>query len=102
MYIDNEKKLQPKPAKKYKGTIDDIEQIRFIDEFHITAHVLKLTQDEVSTVLTITVYEYGGMVPFGKLRITNEQGTKLWKDEKFTEKTGISYHIACRIARHFI
>lgn len=84
----------------YEGCADgSIEKLQVVDERFYTAQVFRLTCKGAVTVFEIAIMEADKMIPYGKLRITNKDTGNLWEDKEFTEKTGITYHVACRIAR---
>lgn len=84
----------------YEGCVDGtIEKLCITKEEFYTAQVFRLTCKGAVTVFEIAIMEAGKIIPYRKLRITDKDTGNLWEDKEFTEKTGINYHVACRIAR---
>jgi hypothetical protein len=73
--------------------------LQVVDERFYTAHAFRLTCKDAVTVFEIVTMFRGKMIPYRKLRITDKDTGNLWEDKEFTEKTGITYHIACGMAR---
>ena len=84
----------------YDGCVGGtIEKLQVVYERFYTAQVFRLTCRGAVTVFEIATMEAGKIIPYRKLRITDKDTGNLWEDKEFTEKTGINYHVACRIAR---